>query len=216
MSVFCVCSNSQYLTPIQELYIGLGSQAGIFLQIFYLGSSVLRTVQSIVNQSSTRTTVNTAVTWIFWAVVFLLQWVINSKRPFGEEHALSCRTCQKDNTIIWESINVYGFPDVYMITGFSYGALDLYYTWKETRSLQYKHATGLVILLFWYCYSEFVNGRTYIYQLLGNLGVTLFLVLVCERTIQIMQSMAPELFEAWIYVARHFPKSKRFANLKTE
>lgn len=216
MSVFCVCTNSKYLSPTLELYIGLGTQAVIFLQIFYLGSAIFRTVQSIFNQSSSRSLAYYSINWIYWAIFYLLQWAIDWKRPFGGENTISCLQCEKRDTLVWESINVYAFPDIYSITGLSYGALDILYTWKEARSIQWKHAAGLVLLLFWYFYSEYANQRMYLEQILANLGAILLLVILCHQTVEIMYRTAPELFAPWVYIKRQFPNSKRFKMAKVD
>tara|TARA_B110001454_G_C12687383_1_gene420770 strand:- start:1025 stop:1381 length:357 start_codon:yes stop_codon:yes gene_type:complete len=118
--------------------------------------------------------------------------------------------------MVWESVNVYAFPDIYSVTGLSYGALDIFYTWKEAGTIQWKHATGLVILLFWYMYSELANRRMYVEQILANLGAIMVVIIMCHQTVLLMYRMSPELFASWVYIKRQLPNFKALKMIKLD
>jgi hypothetical protein len=179
-SLYCLCNDQPVLSQDVINFVSLGTHAAVLLQVVYFFDSVLRSGFEYVQGKTLLITAYRLNTWILWALLLVLQYIIQWERIglADQDTSSVCRgpggqSCSAATSFLWSSLNNYGFPDVVACTVFPYGSLAIYWDRVAFGRFNWQHVVLLVVTFVWYSISELSLHRSSPLQWALNSTVTL-------------------------------------------
>lgn len=175
-------------------YVALGTQVGIWLSVLVFFYPF---VVFLVQHRTLLRAANYFYSWTWWGVVFLLQYAIMSVRNDGAWKT-GCLQGTPAWSLMWTSINFYGFPDIFLVAVFPFCVLSVYFYILSTKKnkvngIIYGIVIGLIYLA--YSVSELSLLRMTPEQWAGNNLFACLLIWASANLMQFLKSASPHVFD---------------------
>ena len=194
---FVVCADPDQIgwSATTVKFVALGTEVGIWLSILVFFYPFVRVF--LMQHRTLLRVANSFYSWIWWGVVFLLQYAIISTRNNGAWKT-GCLQGTPEWSLMWTNINLYGFPDIFLVAVFPFCVLSVYFdilsmTKNKINGIIYGILIGLIYLA--YSVSELSLLRMSPEQWAGNNLFAILLIWASANLMQFLKNASPHVFD---------------------